>query len=412
MPVPDTAAALSAPPERPGLFALECSLATSTLDTLEALDRRLPSAELLALFARTEELGELAVLRTCHRFELFCWTASPARVRAAVDREIGAPVEWRTHVAEGAVRHLFRVAAGLESTALGEREVREQVRAAAFRVQSRSPRPLLRPLLLEAVRVAEETLPRVPKSRSIAALAAARVLEEVAAPFPRILVVGSGIVGRAVAEHLAPYGRVTIVYRNRPPDAGFLRASAARAVPWQSLSEEVALADVVVTAVKTAGRILGPAELGPRSRPLVVIDLGLPRNVDPALRGHPALQLVDLEGLRGRSAAPAPPELEERIEEQAPLAAEAVARAGFEAWVDSFRRGAEAERQSLLEAARSSLGTLSPEEWEAVDRLTRRLTSRLLAGPTAGLRAIPPGAEGDERRRWAWELLSARTPKS
>ncbi len=409
---PAAGAKARATPDRPELMAFECSLATASLDALESLDTRFAPERVSGFFEGTAEIGELVVLRTCHRFELYCWSSAPERLSERLGAELDPGAEWRVRRAEDAVRHLFRVAAGLESTALGEREVRDQVRAAAAHVYSRHPRPVLLPLLLGAVAAAEASAPRVPKNRSIAALAAARVLEEAAQPFPRVLVVGSGIVGRGVAEQLAPYGRVTLVYRTRPPDAGFLRATDARAVPWASLPEELPLADVVVTAVKTAGRILGPAELGSRRRPLVVIDLGLPRNVDPALRNEGALRLVDLEGLRARSP-PAPlTEVEERVASEAALAYREVAAASFEAWVDEFRRGSERTRRELLAESERSLAELTPSQREAVERLTRRLAARLLAGPTEGLRAIPPGAEGDERRRWAWELLRACAPRS
>ncbi len=400
------------PSDRPALVGFECSLATSSLEALEALDRSHPPVEIARLFDRTKALEEVAVLRTCHRFELYCWTSSPEVLQSVIDREFGGGGAWRAHHHEAAVRHLFRVAAGLESTAVGEREVRDQVRSAASRVQSRSPRPVLRPLILEAVLAADEILPRVPRSRSIAALASSTVLEESPLPFPRVLVVGSGVVGRGVAELLAPYGRVTIVYRNRPPEAEFLRSTDARAVPWDSLTQELALADAVVTAVKTRGRIIGPNDVGARSRPLAIVDLGLPRNVDPSLHGHPALRLVDLEGLRRRASASAPPAVEARVAERASSAAEKVARESFEAWVDAFRRRSEEARRSLVEDTRPLLASLSAEEWAEVERLTRRLATRLLEGPTAGLRAIPPGTEGDERRRWALALLGTRPPGS
>ncbi len=392
-------------PDRHRLAIFECSLATTSLDTLEALDRRAAFERQKEIFAGAKEISELTALRTCHRFELYCWTQAPLRAWRHFEPVVGSDGAWRTHQDDAAVMHLFRVAAGLESMAVGEREVRDQVRAAASNVLSRSPRAVLRPLFLRSVRAAEEMTPRVPTSRSIAAVAASRVLEETAHPFPRVLVVGSGVVGRAVAELLAPYGRVTLVYRSRPPEASFLRATNARAVPWENLTEELGVADVVVTAAKTGGRIIGSAALASRRRPLVAVDLGLPRNVDPALKDHPALRLIDLEGLRSRIPATSLTEVEQAVVANARAAARDVAASGFESWVDAYRRESERVRAELLSEAQSSLTELTNAEREAVDRLTRRLLTRLLGGPTQGLRSIPPGSEGDERRRWAVDLL-------
>ena len=392
-------------PPRHRLLGFECSLATSDLDRLESLDRRLAPARLQAAFQGTPSVAETVLLRTCHRVELYLWT-DPAGPSDSALVDLLGPVEcWRRHEDDAAVLHLFRVAAGLESTAVGEREVRDQVRAAAARVLSRSPRPVLRPLLLESVAAADAVAPTVPASRSIAALAAARVLSESPAPFPRVLVVGTGVMGRTVAELLAPYGRVTLVYRTRPPDAEFLRATDSRAAPWESLDAEIALTDGVVTAVKTAGRIIGPSALSGRRRPLAVIDLGMPRNVDPSLRGHPLVRLIDLEGLRALVSATPLTEVETRVGDRARTAALGLARSGFESWVDRYRREAERVRVALLAEAEAALSELTGVERAAVDRLTRRLAARLLEAPTEGLRAIPPGPEGDERRRWAADLL-------
>lgn len=399
-------------PARHHLVAFECSLATTSLDALEALDRRVTPEQLKEVFGRTKAISELVVLRTCHRFEVYCWTSAPPKVSEALEGVLGHGADWRTHQDDSAVQHLFRVAAGLESMALGEREVRDQVRSASRKVLSRYPRPVLRPLILRAVQTAERLAPSVPSSRSMAALAASRVLEETAQPFPRILVVGTGVVGRQVAELLAPYGRVTLVYRTRAPDAEFLRATAARATPWECLADELALADVVVTAVKTGGRIIGPEALESRRRPLVMVDLGLPRNVDPALRDHPSVRLLDLEQLHSRLPGVVLTDFEETVETQALATANDLVAKGFESWVDAYRRESERIRAELLSQAHASLASLTEAERETIDRLTRRLVARLLAGPTQGLRSIPPGSEGNERRRWAAELLRLTAPRS
>ncbi len=396
----------------PRLVAVEWSLATTGLATLEAIDRRLAIPALRECFEHRLAVQELLPLRTCHRFELYCWTADPETALAALAELGGRPTAARVHRGLDAVVHLFQVTAGLESTAVGEREVRDQVRAASRRGWSRAPRAVLRPLFERAVAAAGSVAPSVPPSRSIAALAAARALAEAPVPFPRVLVVGTGVVGRAVAEQLASYGRVTLVYRSRPPEAEFLRATDARAVPWDGLGAEIALADVLVTAVKTAGRIIGPAEVEGRRRPLVAIDLGMPRNVDPSLELRPGVRRIDLERLRDRLPATPPPNATDQVASLAREAALDLVRAGHEAWIDTFRRASEQLRRQLLAEPDPTLGTLSESQRAAVDRLTRKLTTRLLEAPTEELRALPPGPEGDERRRWAAELLRLPRPRS
>lgn len=387
------------------LVALECSLATTSLDALEVVARELALERIRERFAQTKAIRELAVLRTCHRVELYGWTDSPEEVEDVLTSGTEGDGRWRARLDGPAALHLFRVAAGLESTAVGEREARDQVRLAARTVLSRSPRPVLRPLLTRSARAAEAAALHVPADRSIAALAAARLLEGIGPVPPAVLVLGTGAVGRAVAELLADHARVTLLYRTRPPEPEFLRATHARAAPWNDLAEEVDRSDAIVAAMKSGGRILGRGSLTSRARPILVIDLGLPRNVDPSVRDHPALRLVDLEGLRAW-APPAPlPDVEEGVALEAAEAARELAAIGFESWVAAYRRASERIRRGLLEEVRPTLAALGPADREAIERLTRRLVARLLEAPTAGLRSIPPGPEGDARRRGAADLL-------
>lgn len=392
-------------PARRRLTVLESSLATTDLDGLEALHAALSPPRWSEVFQGTPSIGELAVLRTCHRLEAYCWADEPVELLSRLGAAAGDASRWRSITDEGAVHHLFRVASGLESTAVGEQEVRGQVRAAAAHVLSRTPRPVLRPLFLRSVEAAEAAAPKVPANRSIAAIAAARVIDEVPQPFPRVVVVGTGVVGRTVAEQLAPYGRVTIVYRSRSPEAEYLRSIDARAVPWANLEEELEWADVAVTAVKTGGRIIDAGSVRHRSRPLLIVDLGLPRNVDPSVRHQPGIRLVDLEGLRAGAKPATLDGIEATVARLAREVFAEVDAAGYEPWVDAFRRAGEETRVRLVEEARASLGSLEPHQRAAIDRLTVRLVASLLDNPTRRLREIPPGPAGSERRRWAAELL-------
>ncbi|MGI0151309.1 MAG: hypothetical protein ACREC5_05180, partial [Thermoplasmata archaeon] len=309
------------------------------------------------------------------------------------------------HEGREAVHHLFRVAAGRESLAIGEVEVREQVRAAQGSIRSRHPRPVLREVLEGAVDAAERIASSLPASRSIASVAAGRLLELVDRPQPVLLVVGSGLVGRQVAEALAPHARVTIVFHERPPEAEFLRATGARAVRLDHLAEELAGADGVVTAAKFGDRGLRTSDL-PSDRPMVLIDLGVPRNIDPGVRELPAVRLVDLEELHARrSGVPEADDRDARVEELAGRFSDRFERRLLEPWIGAIRRAAESARRVEFARAREFLGWLDPNQEIAVERLTQRLVARLLLPSLERIRELPPGPEGDLRRRLALELL-------
>ena len=396
-------------PEAPGptprhLVSFECSLGTASLDELDRLHRTLDDRWVEERFRRSPGTEEVTRLATCHRLELYLVVQSETEALRWRTELPGDPTTWRARSEREVVRHLFRVASGRGSLALGEREIRFQVRAAGHTTRSRDPRPVLRELFEEAADAADELIPSVPPERSIASIAVARLLELVPLSNPRTLVIGAGTVGRQVAEQVAPGARVTIAYRHRAPDAEFLDRTGARAVPFDALRTELVNADVVVTATKSGGGFLGPSDLLP-GHPVLLVDLGVPRNIDPAVRDLPFVRLVDLEELRAISGNdPGPPE-DPQLMILADRSADQWESCALEPWVDELRRRAEELRRAEVELARSFLGPLRPDQEVAVERLTRRIVARLLNGSTEKLRTLPPGPEADRLRRFALELL-------
>jgi len=345
---------------------------------------------------------EVALLSTCHRTELVFLAGSAEAVEEWRSILPGDRSSWKLREDRDVVLHLFRVAAGRESLAVGEAEVGRQVQAASHGIESRHPRPVLRELFEGAARTAAEIAASSPLS--IAGVAADRLRALLPQPLPRVVVVGSGIVGRQLVESLSGSALLTVVYHLRPPDHAFLRAHGARAVPLDQLDVELASADAVVTAAKFGNHGLKASDL-PRERPLVLVDLGMPRNIDPDVRSLPNVRLLDLEELHARPVGGQVSTGDVRLEEAARGCAERLHVLLFEPWIDAFRGAAEEVRRAELATARSYLGVLDPAQELAVDRLTRRLVARLLLAPTERIRSLPPGPEGEIRRRWAVELL-------
>ncbi len=391
------------------LAGFECSLATVPLDRLERTARDVGDRWLTEGYEGIEGTREVTVLGTCCRRELWLVANGPEAAERWRSRLPGAAPEWRARYGQEAVRHLFRVAGGCESIVFGEKEVRSQVRVAARQTLSRHQRRVLKDLFEEAVGAAEAAAPAVPVSRSISALAAERLLEACVPGRPRVVIVGAGVVGRQVVERLGPRARISLVYRERAPDESFLRAHEARAIPTEALRDELREADAVVTAVKSGARSVGPDDL-PADRPIVVVDLGIPRNVDPIARTLPNVRLIDLDDLRGSGRPPDAPATEASLRSRADAAFGRLERLAVEPGIARARRHAESLRSAELATARRFLGQLTPEQERAVERLTRRLVEQLLRGPTERLRQIPPGPEGDRFRRFALELLSTPAP--
>jgi glutamyl-tRNA reductase len=395
-----------APVPRPFLLCgVASSIGHTRLDDLEAQARSMSRTQIRSWISRLDATEEVAVLSTCHRVELFLLVRSAEELDRWLTMLPGPGSTWQVREGAELVRHLFRVAAGRESLAQGEVEVRQQVRAARRRIESRHPRPVLNDLFSAAIDAAERVAPPDRPARSIAGEAARTLRGLVDRPAPRVLIIGAGAVGRQVAELLAPTSRVTLAYHLRPPSAPFLRATGVRSIPLEKISEELGTADAIVTAIKSGTPCLRATDL-PADRPVVLIDLGMPRNIDPRVRELPLARLVDLEELYSRSSAEgAGGEEARRLDDLADRYSSDLDRRLREVWVQGWLRSVEDVRRAEVDNARRFWGALTLEQEVAVDRLTRRLVTRLFVPPARRLRALPAGPEGDLRRRFAWELL-------
>jgi glutamyl-tRNA reductase len=201
-----------------------------------------------------------------------------------------------------------------------------------------------------------------------------------------------------------------MAYHHRPPEDAFLRATGARAVPLEVLGEEIASSDVIVTAAKFGNHGLRASDL-PRDRPVLLFDLGMPRNIDPGVRLLANVRLVDLEELHQRSGGSGRNDAHvARVEELADACSDRLERLLLEPWIDALHRGAEEMRSAELAKARAYLGNLDPGQEAALERLTQRLVARLLLPATERIRGLPPGPEGDRERRFAVSLLRPRAP--
>ncbi len=388
------------------LVVREQSLASVGIDRLEATVAAVREDALDAWFARDLRLQEVAYLRTCQRV-VVAVVADGTDPDSDGPAPLGVAGPWTTWLDGAAVHRLYRIAAGLESCAPGEREIRAQIREVAGAVRTRHPRPILRSLL-HAAADAAAALDR-DDADSVADLGVDWLLRRLPGDRSgRVLVIGAGTVGRRAAERLAPHATVTVVFRSRPPGTGWADRWNVRALPVSELSAALASVDAVVAAAKTTGRVLGASDLpspdapGPRW----FVDLGLPRNLAPEIGRRPGAELVDLDRLsRDPAAATRISDLTRAVDAAAVDGCREFSAAAAEPWIADLRRWAESVRREEWERAGSFAGTDSSESARAYERMSERLVRRLLAGPTDRLRALPPGPEADRRRRRIVDLF-------
>ncbi|HKH87660.1 MAG TPA: glutamyl-tRNA reductase [Acidimicrobiales bacterium] len=323
---------------------------------------------------------------------------------------------------DAAVRYLFEVASGIDSPVLGEGEILRQVRDAAesARLENASG-PVLAHLFRHAVEAGKRarTDTAIQRGTTSLANAAVELAAERAHGFDRrrILVVGAGEMGGGIARALAGRGdltgEVTVANRGSERAAEVADMLAARAVGLEDVPGELALADVVLTSTAADEAVLGvemfESALAARAdrqtaasfRPMVVVDLAVPRDVDPAVGSLSGVLRLDVEDVRrfaeeqmaGRQGeipavlAVVAEELERyRMTAAGRLAAPVVA---------ALRERAELQRVAEMERYRGRLDTLSAADRELVELLTRRIVAKLLHDPTVRVKEAAGSARGE-----------------
>ena len=397
------------------LFLLGASHHSAPIDLRERIDftrRSVPEA--LAEIGRRTAVHEAVVLSTCNRSEIYTVCDNPRHARQTLTAFMSgfhdvpeselAPHLYARHDAD-VVRHLFRVAAGLDSLVVGEPQILGQVKD-AFTVAAGEGRTgtvlnRLFPWSFTAgKRVRSATgLGEGAVSVSYAAIALARKifgkLENL-----HVLLVGAGEMAELTATHLRAQQVREIGVANRT--SSHAEALAGRvggtAVPWERVANELGACDIVVAATGSASPIITRADveaaLRPRlDRPLFIIDIGVPRDVDPAAGDIEQVFLYNIDDLRSivqENLA----RRQSRLDRAELMIDDEVNR--FMAWLRSraavptviaLRERFEAVRQAELARLQPKLAGLSPAARARVEEVTRLLVEKLLSSPTERLKA-------------------------
>jgi glutamyl-tRNA reductase len=375
-------------------------------------------------------IDEALVLSTCNRTEFYAVADDLAqaaeRVRASVARlkgvqlaEPGASVYQ--HSGNAASRHLFRVASGLDSMVVGETQILSQVKDAfALARDSGATGPILDRLIESALRAGKRARTETGIGAGVVSVASA-ACELARRSMPtiedcRVVVIGAGETSRLAAQHLGRYfpGAVTIVNRSRDRGIALALEVGGRALPLDQLADAVANADLVVSATRAPGTLLSAAvvaqAMAGRARPMTIIDLAVPRDVDAEAAAIPSVTLHSIDAIQTvveRSLAQRASEMP-RVE--AIVQEEMLKFDGWRRSLDAMpvvRDLREHFERVRLEELDRALGNASGEERARADRLTRALVNRLLHLPTVRLKDVDPASdEGASRLRAARELFA------
>lgn len=427
------------------IFCLGLSHNTAPVELREQLSFS-PSAAKAALArfgcgrgSRPHGIAEFAVLSTCNRLELYaCASGDPsAAFRALHDlltETRGVPVgKLDSHLYRLAeldvVQHLCRVAGGLDSMIVGEPQILGQV-ADAFEaaVGAGAMGAVLSAAFRAAIRAGkrartETGIARNPASvSSVAVRAAEQIFGELASR--HVLVVGAGEMGELAVEALRARGVQQIAVANRTRQRAIELAEkwGGQPLSFEQLAEAMREADIVITSTGAPHTIVSPAmareAMNGRARPLVFLDIAMPRDVDPAVAEIPGVHVFDIDHLQDcLDGAIADRHAEiPRVEQ---IVAEEVS--AFETWlrgveiapvIADLRAKAEHIRQRELVRTLRHLPDLDPETLRHIEHLSESLINKLLHEPTRQLRAEAGNGNAAEYAHTVRRLfgLSLQTP--
>ncbi|NIP82447.1 MAG: glutamyl-tRNA reductase, partial [Gemmatimonadetes bacterium] len=363
------------------------------------------------LRSERDHILELSVLSTCNRTEIYGLVSDPDEaspiIRRAIEELKGVPHMGNgryTYLLGGRdmVRHLFRVASGIESLMVGEPQILGQVRDAyKLADHSRVTGAILTRLFNTALHVGKRarTETEIGEGTVSVAYAAVEMALKVFDGLDKhtVAVVGAGETGRLVATHMAEQAPARLLVLNRTLERAEALAGelGGEARPFEALDEVLSIADVVVTATASPEPLLQSDALSEiarsrRTRPLVLVDISNPRNIDPAVGKIENIFLYDLDALEGIAEqnrarrAREIPKVEAIVEEEVDA---------FFDWYDALHvvPVLRAFRDRFHEVGHQEVARqrgLTEEERESLAGYTRQLINKLLHHPTTRIKNI------------------------
>lgn len=397
------------------LFVLGLNHDTASIDLRERLffpERELPKA--LDVLGEVPELAERMILTTCNRVEVYGVAEGPLSqtvesVVACLGRHRSLdPAQFDgafyTHAAAAAARHVFRVASSLESMVLGEPQILGQVKSAYSIARAEQSTGIVLNNLLEqafhvAKRVRTETgIASEPVSiASVAVDLARKIFGDLAGR--TVLILGAGEMAELALRHLMDDGVQSILVANRTYERAVALAEQfrGRAVTYDSFQQEMLNADIVISATSAPHLILKKEDVQKiiqerRHRPIFLIDIADPRDIDAACNEVDNVYLYNIDDLQSVATANQK-ERQREAERAVPIVEREVEL--FLAWlrgldvvptIVSLRNRMEEIREAELRKAMSRLGDLTPAQRETITSLTTAMVNKILHQPMSELR--------------------------
>lgn len=376
-----------------------------------------PSEILDALRRLRESAGisEGVLLSTCNRAELYLVESGQAaapHVWSQLTERLGAEAEPYGYVLRDreAAAHLFRVASGLDSMIIGEAQILGQVRDAWERSREQSG-PILNRLFQSALLVGGRVRSETAIGRGAASIssAAVQLSKQIFGSLNgrRAMVLGAGEMAELALECLVDEGVRAAIVANRTFERAdeLARRYGATAMHYDECWSGLHAVDVLICSTAAPHAVVTPLHLAPAlaargGRPLCILDIALPRDVDPAARKLENVFLYDLDDLRAVTAANLErrraelPSAEQVIGEEVERYWEWVAGLATVPVLTQFRGEMDRLREAEIEPLLRRLSHLPPSEREAIEHFSRSLMNKFLHSPSVRLRAAAVNGRG------------------
>jgi len=376
---------------------------------------------------------EGVIVSTCNRTELYAvvdrdqW--SPWEVRDFMESYFGVPGQsfmpyLYTYLDEEAMRHLFRVAAGLDSMVLGETQILGQLKDAFFLAQ-REKRTgtifnmLFKQVITLAKRAHTET--GIGENAVSVPYAAVELGKRIFGSFQnkKVLVIGAGETSELTVKHLHAGGAEKIAVTNRTLERAQELAAKfnGQAFPLNQLSQQLKEADVVITSTGSA-KALVTKEVVEKvmreraSRPLFMIDIAVPRDLDPAIHEVSNVYLYDIDDLEGIVEA----NLEERkrlsmqieamIDEEIEAFTKWYRSLGVGTVIQAMQAKAARIHQETMESLQHKLPDLTDRELKVIQKLTKSMLNQMMQDPIRRVKEMAPERNGEEALNYLTKLFA------
>jgi glutamyl-tRNA reductase len=392
--------------------------------------------EALARLKQTRSILECVIVATCNRTEIYAvvdrLNVCGHHIRSFMESWFGVPLrEFADHLYQyeddRAVEHLFRVTCGLDSMIIGETQILGQVRDAFLTAQrNRCTGTIFNQLFRQAVTLAKRAHAETEIGEHAVSVsyAAVELGKRIFGSFrdKHVLLVGAGKMSELTAKHLHANGagRITVVNRTVERARELADKFQGEVRPWEMLHDCLREADILISSTGASGYVLTRDEIEPimkerKSRPLFMIDIAVPRDLDPAMNDVTSVFLYDIDDLEGIVES----NLEQRRRQSKIIEAMIEAeKQAYEQWYKTLRvvpviralqEKSAAIHEEVLDNLWKKLPHLDEHERKVIRKLTKSIVNQLIHDPILSIKDMAAERRGDEAVEWFARIFALET---